>query len=63
MSYPARAEGLVNRITHECKTMVGKGQQSGTHSDLLHSRMRYDKTAIEKIIDMINCIFNPFDYN
>ena len=27
-----------------------------------NSRVKYDKAAIEKIIDTINCMFNPFEY-
>ena len=42
--------------------MAGKGEQSGTDSDFLHSRRKYNKAAIEKIIDTINCMFNPFEY-
>lgn len=66
------SKGAVNRwiwshhargsITRECETMAGKGERSETRSDLLHSRMEHDKAAVEKIIDTINCMLNPFEY-
>lgn len=48
-------------ITHECQVMAGKGEDSGIQSDLMHSRMKYDKTDI-KIVERVNNIVNHFEY-
>lgn len=66
------SKGAVNRwiwshhargsITRECEIMAGKGEQSGTRSDLLKSRMTRDKADVEKIVDTVNNMVNPFEY-
>uniref|UniRef100_UPI00358FFA87 uncharacterized protein n=1 Tax=Myxine glutinosa TaxID=7769 RepID=UPI00358FFA87 len=53
------ARGLIAR---ECEAMAGKEEQSTTRSDLLQSRMKWDKADVKKIVDTTNSMVNPFDY-
>ena len=41
--------------------MAGKGEHSGTQSDLRQSRMKQDKTDVQ-IVVTVNSMVNPFDY-
>ena len=65
------SKGVVNRwilsyhvrgsVTRKYEAKSGK-EHSGTRSVLLQRSMKRDKTDVEKIVDTVNCMVNPFEY-
>ena len=60
--FAARPQMQSNEIICECEAMAGKGEHCGTQTDLLQSRMKRDKTDVLQIVDTVNSMVNPFDY-
>ena len=42
--------------------MVGKGEQCRTRADVLYSPMTCDRADVGNIVDTVNNMVNPFDY-
>lgn len=42
--------------------MAGKGEDSRIQLDLIHCHMKHDTADVEKIVDAVNNIVNPFKY-